>query len=107
SADGARRVRTGAGTACRPAQRGGPLLRRGHGHGRGRGLAHQSPAAAEPAALAVQPHRGLRGNPGRRMKVLVLDRDGVINEDSPDYIRSVEEWQPIPGSIEAIARASK
>ena len=41
------------------------------------------------------------------MKVLVLDRDGVINEDSPDYIRSVEEWQPIPGSIEAIARASK
>jgi D-glycero-D-manno-heptose 1,7-bisphosphate phosphatase len=34
----------------------------------------------------------------------VLDRDGVINLDSPDYIKSPEEWQPIPGSIEAIAR---
>ena len=41
------------------------------------------------------------------MKVLVLDRDGVINQDSPDYIKSPEEWQPIPGSIEAIAKASK
>lgn len=40
------------------------------------------------------------------MKVLVLDRDGVINHDSPDYIKSPDEWQPIPGSIEAIAKAS-
>jgi D-glycero-D-manno-heptose 1,7-bisphosphate phosphatase len=37
-------------------------------------------------------------------RVLVLDRDGVINEDSDDYIKGPEEWQPIPGSIEAIAR---
>lgn len=41
------------------------------------------------------------------MKLLILDRDGVINEDSDAYIKSVEEWIPIPGSIEAIARLSK
>lgn len=37
------------------------------------------------------------------MKTIVLDRDGVINEDSDHYIKSPEEWQPIPGSIEAIS----
>lgn len=42
--------------------------------------------------------------PGRVPAVVVLDRDGVINEDSPDYIRSPAEWIPIPGSLEAIAR---
>lgn len=41
------------------------------------------------------------------MKVLVLDRDGVINFDSPGYIKSPDEWHPIPGSIEAIARAAR
>ncbi len=40
------------------------------------------------------------------MKLIILDRDGVINEDSDDYIKSVEEWIPIPGSIEAIAALS-
>ena len=34
----------------------------------------------------------------------MLDRDGVINFDSPDYILSPEQWQPIPDSLEAIAR---
>ena len=38
------------------------------------------------------------------MKLIVLDRDGVINEDSDNFIKSPEEWQPIPGSLEAIAR---
>ncbi|HEX7382335.1 MAG TPA: D-glycero-beta-D-manno-heptose 1,7-bisphosphate 7-phosphatase [Nevskiaceae bacterium] len=38
------------------------------------------------------------------MKLVILDRDGVINEDSPDYIKSPQEWHPIPGSLEAIAR---
>ncbi|MGH8505375.1 MAG: D-glycero-beta-D-manno-heptose 1,7-bisphosphate 7-phosphatase [Stenotrophobium sp.] len=38
------------------------------------------------------------------MKLVILDRDGVINEDSDAYIKSVGEWQPIPGSLEAIAR---
>jgi D-glycero-D-manno-heptose 1,7-bisphosphate phosphatase len=38
------------------------------------------------------------------MQLVILDRDGVINEDSADYIKSPEEWIPIPGSLEAIAR---
>jgi D-glycero-D-manno-heptose 1,7-bisphosphate phosphatase len=38
------------------------------------------------------------------MKLVILDRDGVINEDSDDYIKSPEEWEPIEGSLEAIAR---
>lgn len=38
------------------------------------------------------------------MKLVILDRDGVINYDSDEYIKSPEEWIPIPGSIEAIAR---
>ncbi len=41
------------------------------------------------------------------MPLLILDRDGVINEDSDDYIRSLADWRPIPGSIEAIAMASR
>ncbi len=40
------------------------------------------------------------------MKLIILDRDGVINEDSNEYIKSVDEWIPIPGSIEAIAALS-
>ncbi|MDR0779661.1 MAG: D-glycero-beta-D-manno-heptose 1,7-bisphosphate 7-phosphatase [Pseudomonadales bacterium] len=39
--------------------------------------------------------------------LVILDRDGVINQDSDDYIRSVDEWIPIPGSIDAIARLSR
>ena len=38
------------------------------------------------------------------MQLVILDRDGVINEDSDDYIKSPAEWIPIPGSLEAIAR---
>jgi D-glycero-D-manno-heptose 1,7-bisphosphate phosphatase len=38
------------------------------------------------------------------MKLIILDRDGVINHDSDLYIKSPEEWVPIPGSLEAIAR---
>ena len=38
------------------------------------------------------------------MKLIILDRDGVINEDSDDYIKSTDEWIPIPGSLDAIAR---
>ena len=41
------------------------------------------------------------------MSLVILDRDGVINFDSNDYIKSVDEWQPIPGSIEAIAQLSQ
>lgn len=38
------------------------------------------------------------------MKLVILDRDGVINEDSDAYIKSAAEWCPIPGSLEAIGR---
>ncbi|OGT19426.1 MAG: D-glycero-beta-D-manno-heptose-1,7-bisphosphate 7-phosphatase [Gammaproteobacteria bacterium RBG_16_57_12] len=41
------------------------------------------------------------------MKWIILDRDGVINYDSDDYIRSVEEFVFIPGSVEAITRLCK
>ena len=41
------------------------------------------------------------------MKLLILDRDGVINQDSDDFIKSPDEWVPIPGSLEAIARLSQ
>lgn len=37
-------------------------------------------------------------------RLVILDRDGVINEDSDDFVKSAEEWIPIPGSLEAIAR---
>jgi len=41
------------------------------------------------------------------MAYLILDRDGVINHDSDDYIKSPEEWLPLPGSLEAIAIANR
>jgi D-glycero-D-manno-heptose 1,7-bisphosphate phosphatase len=41
------------------------------------------------------------------MKIVILDRDGVINFDSPLYIKSPAEWKPIPGSLEAIARLNQ
>ncbi|MGB1409846.1 MAG: D-glycero-beta-D-manno-heptose-1,7-bisphosphate 7-phosphatase, partial [Alloalcanivorax venustensis] len=37
-------------------------------------------------------------------KLVILDRDGVINEDSDAYIKTPEEWRPLPGSAAAIAR---
>lgn len=38
------------------------------------------------------------------MKLVILDRDGVINEDSESFIKTPQEWRPIPGSLEAIAK---
>lgn len=38
------------------------------------------------------------------MKLVILDRDGTINEDSAEYVKSPSEWQPLPGALEAIAR---
>ena len=40
-------------------------------------------------------------------QLIILDRDGVINYDSDDYIKSPEEWNPLPGSINAIATLTK
>jgi len=41
------------------------------------------------------------------MKLIILDRDGVVNLDSEHFIKSPEEWKPIPGSLEAIARLNQ
>lgn len=41
------------------------------------------------------------------LKLIILDRDGVINHDSPDFIKSPAEWHAIPGSLEAIARLNQ
>ena len=41
------------------------------------------------------------------MKLVILDRDGTINQDSDQYIKSPAEWKPIPGSMEAIARLTQ
>lgn len=41
------------------------------------------------------------------MKLIVLDRDGVINNDTDDYVKSAEEWEALPGSLDAIARINR
>jgi len=41
------------------------------------------------------------------MKLVILDRDGTINQDSDNYIKSPLEWKPVPGSLEAIARLTQ
>jgi len=41
------------------------------------------------------------------MRILIVDRDGVINEESAAFIKTPEEWHPVPGSIEALAAASQ
>ncbi|MCK5918865.1 MAG: HAD-IIIA family hydrolase, partial [Cocleimonas sp.] len=42
-----------------------------------------------------------------QQKFIILDRDGVINYDSDDYIKSPQEWTPIKGSLEAISQLNK
>jgi D-glycero-D-manno-heptose 1,7-bisphosphate phosphatase len=41
------------------------------------------------------------------MKLLILDRDGTINVDRDDFVKSADEWQPLPGALEAIARLNQ
>lgn len=41
------------------------------------------------------------------MKLVILDRDGVVNYDSAEFIKKPQEWKPIPGSLEAIARLNQ
>jgi D-glycero-D-manno-heptose 1,7-bisphosphate phosphatase len=41
------------------------------------------------------------------MKLLILDRDGTINADRDDYVKSVDEWLPLPGALEAMARLNQ
>ena len=40
-------------------------------------------------------------------KLVILDRDGTINEDSDEYVKSEAEWMPLPGALEAIARLTQ
>ena len=41
------------------------------------------------------------------MKLVILDRDGVLNYDSAEFIKSAAEWRPLPGSLEAVARLNQ
>jgi len=41
------------------------------------------------------------------VKLVILDRDGVINHDSPDFVKTPQEWTALPGSLDAIARLSR
>ena len=41
------------------------------------------------------------------MKLIILDRDGVINQDSAEFVKNADEWLPLPGSLEAIARLNR
>lgn len=41
------------------------------------------------------------------MKIIILDRDGVINQDSDKYIKNIDEWEVIPSSLEAIANLTQ
>ena len=50
------------------------------------------------------PNNTISGKPPR---LILLDRDGVINQDSEDYIKSAEEWAPIKGSLEAIGEGQQ
>ena len=38
------------------------------------------------------------------MKLIILDRDGVINQDSAAFVKNPDEWIALPGSLQAIAR---
>ena len=40
-------------------------------------------------------------------RYVILDRDGVINVDSDQFVKSAEEWEPLPGSLEAIAELNR
>jgi D-glycero-D-manno-heptose 1,7-bisphosphate phosphatase len=43
----------------------------------------------------------------KAMKLIILDRDGVINHDSDSFIKTPDEWKPLPGSLQAIARLNQ
>ena len=41
------------------------------------------------------------------MKLLILDRDGTLNRSRDDYVASADEWEPMPGALEAVARLNQ
>ena len=81
------------------------LFQRRHGHGR---RSRRSAQPSGPAPDTASKHdRGRGHREAGAVKLAILDRDGVINEDSDAFIKSPEEWQAIPGSLDAIARLSR
>jgi 1-acyl-sn-glycerol-3-phosphate acyltransferase len=99
---------------CRPGRLrpGRCLLRRRHGQCRRPGPARQPPRPARQAARGDEPGRrhfqAVRLSRNRHAhKLVILDRDGVINFDSAQFIKNPAEWKPIPGSLEAIARLNQ
>jgi hypothetical protein len=71
------------------------FLRRGDGQRPGAAAAGQPPGPPESAFRPAQ--RGRRHLQAGRMKLVILDRDGVINYDSKQFIKSPAEWRPDPG----------
>ena len=68
-------------------------------------LRRRSPRPAARPARRHEPRR--RHFQAGAMKLVILDRDGTINHDSDQYIKSPEEFRPIKGSLEAIARLTQ
>src|SRR5690606_5198341 len=81
------------------------LLCRHHGHGRRPRRARQPAGLAGRAAWRHEP--GCRHFKVSPVKLVILDRDGVINQDSAAFVKSPDEWIALPGSLEAIARLSQ
>ncbi|MDQ5898009.1 MAG: D-glycero-D-manno-heptose 1,7-bisphosphate phosphatase [Pseudomonadota bacterium] len=54
--------------------------------------------------MAVASRGRTMGERSHPIKLVVLDRDGTINEDRDDYVKSADEWVPLPGALAAIAR---
>ena len=57
-------------------------------------------AGGATAKTAAESNAAARRRPRR---LVILDRDGVVNEESAEYVKSPAEWRPLPGSLEAIA----
>ena len=88
----------------------------GHGHGPRPGKSVEAApreVSCQRVARKVPPQRpgeksGLTELPIKKsMNLVILDRDGVINEDSTEFIKAPEDWVPIPGSLDAIARLNR
>ena len=44
---------------------------------------------------------------GRDARLIVLDRDGTLGADPEDFVRSPDDWQPLPGALEAVSRLTR
>ena len=63
------------------------------------------PVSSKPAGKPAGKTGASSGMP--RNRLIILDRDGVINQDSADFVKSPDEWIPLPGALEAIARMNQ